>query len=64
MVRHERSYLVRFYAVNGEHRARVTDVGASRSWTLAGDGSADVLEAQLVRDDRDGDSHTHERPRP
>ncbi|HEY0381837.1 MAG TPA: hypothetical protein VGC72_06535 [Candidatus Elarobacter sp.] len=63
MVRHERSYLVRFYAVNGEHRARVTDVGTSRSWTIAGAGSAGALEAQLVRDDRDAVSHTNERPR-
>ena len=62
MVRHERSYLVRFYAVNGEHRARVTEVGTSRSWTIAGADSALMLESQLVRDDRDGDSHTQERP--
>ncbi len=64
MVRHERSYLVRFYAVNGEHRARVTDVGTSHSWTVADGESAGLLEAQLVRDDREGDSHTPERPRP
>ena len=63
MVRHERSYLVRFYAVNGEHRARVTDVGTSRSWTITGAESAGMLESQLVRDDRDGDSHIQERPR-
>ncbi|MDQ6941531.1 MAG: hypothetical protein M3169_03340 [Candidatus Eremiobacteraeota bacterium] len=62
MVRHERSYLVRFYAVNGEHRARVTDVGTSRSWTISGAESAGMLESQLVRDDRYGDSHTQERP--
>jgi hypothetical protein len=62
VVRYERSYLVRFYAVDGEHRARVTDVGASRSWTIADAESAGVLEAQLVRDDRDSNIQLHERP--
>jgi hypothetical protein len=51
MVRPARSYLVRFYAADGEHRARVTDVIASRSWTILDDASAGALETCLVRDD-------------
>jgi hypothetical protein len=61
MVRYERSYLVRFYAVDGAHRARVTDVSACRSWTVADAVSTSLLEAQLVRDDRDHDITTDER---
>jgi hypothetical protein len=53
MVRPDRSFLVRFYAADGEHRARITDVIASRSWTLPDAASAGVLEACLVRDDPD-----------
>jgi hypothetical protein len=62
VVHYERSFLVRFYAVDGEHRARVTDVATSRSWTVAGDEAAGRLQAQLVRDDRDHLASTHERP--
>ncbi len=60
MVRPERSYLVRFYAANGEHRARITDVIASRSWTVPDAASAGVLEACLVRDDPDGSAPERE----
>lgn len=62
MILHGRSYLVRFFAVDGEHRARVTDVGSSRSWTVADAASAGALQAQLVRDDRDAEPHASERP--
>ncbi len=53
MVHRSRSFLVRFYAVNGELRARVTDAEASRSWMVADGASALALETCLVRDDPD-----------
>lgn len=53
MVHPSCSYVVRFYAVDGELRARVTDVGASRAWTVADTASARALEERLVHDDPD-----------
>ncbi len=56
-----RSFLIRFYAVDGELRARVTDANASRSWSVADDASARALEAYLVRDDRDASPSANRR---
>jgi hypothetical protein len=64
MVLHERSYLVRFYAVNGEHRVRVSDVQTSRSWTVKDAAGAEALRVQLDRAVVDGDATTDERAQP
>jgi hypothetical protein len=61
MVLHERSYLVRFYAVNGEHRVRVSDVQTSRAWTVSDAAAAEALRAQLDRPAVDGDATAEER---
>jgi hypothetical protein len=63
VVLYARSYLVRFYAVDGEHRARVTEVASSRSWTVANAASARALEDQILRDDRECESYSDERSR-
>jgi hypothetical protein len=64
MVLHERSYLVRFYAVNGEHRVRVSDVQTSRSWTVSDAATAEALRSQLDRAAVDGDATAKERAHP
>ena len=61
MVQRSRSFVVRFYAVNGELRARVTDADASRSWTVGDGASARALETSLVRDDPDEPHHANRR---
>jgi hypothetical protein len=64
MVLHERSYLVRFYAVNGEHRVRVSDVQTSHSWTVSDAAAAEALRTQLDRAVVDGDAPAEERSHP
>ncbi len=64
MVVHERSYLVRFYAANGEHRVRVSDVQTSRSWIVSDAAAAQALRAQLDRAVVDGNATAEETAHP
>ena len=64
MVHASRSFLVRFYAVDDELRARITDANASRSWLISDGVSARSLEECLVRDDPDAPSPTDRKELP
>jgi hypothetical protein len=64
MVHPSCSYVVRFYAVGDELRARITDANASRSWTVADGAAARALATSLARDDPDAASRAAAEERP